>query len=161
MKQRTILSATFTSGSATQYASGDSVGTVQTLTDVTDSDAIAGAIPGRSIKLAGITLKDSAAQNSKLKLLFFDGSAPTLIDNVAFAFGSSLPNLVGVLDIDSADYSTIDSKGILSRSLLELYMKLSASSRNFYVACVSNGTPTYGNGGTVTVIFTFEFDISA
>lgn len=139
---------TFTSGSAGIYASGDSVGTVQTLSSVAD-------IAGRVVKLASITVKDSAAQNSKLKLLFFDGSAPTLTDNVAFAFGSSLPNLIGVLDIDGADYSTLDGKGVFSRSLLEIWMKTVTA--DLSVACVTAGTPTYGSGGTVTVTFTFEY----
>ncbi len=147
---RNIVSATFTSASATQYTANDAVGTAQTLSNVSDAS-------GRIVKLTGITVKDSAGQASSLKILFFDGNAPTLTDNAAFAFGTSLPNLVGVLDIDSADYTTVDSKSVFSRSLMELWMKLSISSPNLYVACVTTGTPTYGNGGTVTVNFTFEY----
>lgn len=142
------ISATFTSGSGTPYTAGDAVGVAQTLANVAD-------IAGRAVKLASITLKDSAAQNSKLKLLFFDGSAPALTDNVAFAFGASLPNLVGVLDIDSADYTTLDGKGVFSRTLLELWMK--TATNDLSVVCVTNGAPTYGAAGTVTATFTFEY----
>jgi hypothetical protein len=145
-----VLSATFTSASGTAYTSGDSVGTVQVLTNVTSA-------AGMIVKLTGITLLDSAGQNAHLKFFFFNGTAPTLTDNAAFAFGSSFTNLVGILDIDPADYTTADSKGVLSRSLLDLWMRLSSTSSNLSVACVTTGTPTYGNGGTVTVNFTFEY----
>lgn len=146
--QRTAT-ATFTSASGTAYTAGDSVGTVQTLTGVASANY-------SQVTLDTILIRDSAGQNKGLKILFFDGSAPTLTDNAAFAFGSSLPNLIAVLDIDPSDYSTLDSKGVVSRSLLSLRMRLAAAT-SLYVAVVTTGTPTYGNGGTLSIDFHFSY----
>lgn len=147
---RNVLSATFTSASASAYTAGDSVGVAQTLTNVVAAGSI--------VKLSGITIVDSAGQDAHLKLLFFSGGgAPSLTDNAAFAWGSTATNCIGVLDIDPGDYTLLNSKGVLSRSLLDLWMRLSSTSSDIAVACVTTGTPTYGNGGTVTVNFTFEY----
>jgi hypothetical protein len=146
---RSIFTATFTSASATPYTANDSVGVAQVLTNA--------AAMGQIVKLSGVTIRDSAGQDAHLKILFFDGNAPSLTDNAAFAFGSSFANCIGILDIDPADYTLLDSKGIVSRSLLDVWMKLSGTSQNISVACVTTGTPTYGVSGTVTVNFTFEY----
>lgn len=145
--------AVFTSASGSAYTSGDSVGTVQTLTNI--------AVSGRSITLDAFTLKDSANQKKAGYLLFFDASAPTLVDNDAFAFGSSLGNLIAIVDVGAADYVTFDSKGIVTRTFVGTRLKLAAPvagsvTGNLYVAFVTTDTPTYGNGGTLTFDFHFS-----
>lgn len=147
---QSVVGATFTSASGSAYTAGDAIGTAQTLTNVCDAT-------GTYVTLESVTIKDSAAQNKGIYILFFDGSAPSLTDNAAFAWGSSIPNLVGVLLIDPADYTTIDSKGVLSRTLLNLRMKLANTSKNLSVCAVTASTPTYGNGGTVSATFHFKY----
>jgi hypothetical protein len=143
------LTATFTSASGTAYTSGDSVGTVQTLTN-------AASLAGRIVTLDSIKIKDSANQKKAGRILIFDGSAPTLTDNAAFAFGSSLTHLIGTVEILAADYVTVDSKGIAERPWVNIRLPLAIDSKNLYVAFQTTDAPTYGNGGTLTVEFHFN-----
>lgn len=140
--------AVFTSASGAAYAAGESVGTAQTLTNAADA--------GRIITLDTVFVKDSANQKKTGYILFFDGSAPSLTDNAAFSFGSSLPNLIGVLDVTAADYVTFDSKGVATLSFLGKRMKMSNTANHLYVAFVTADAPTYGNGGTLTIDFHFS-----
>lgn len=146
--QVSLHSATFTSGSGTAYTAGDSVGTVQVLTNI--------ASAGRIITLDSITVKDSANQKKAGYILFFSGSAPTLVDNTAFAFGASTANLIAIIDLASSDYFTVDSVGLISRSFFGTRMKLLDSSANLSVAFVTADAPTYGNGGTIKIDFHFS-----
>lgn len=150
---KNVLTATFTSASGTAYTAGDSVGTAQTLTNVTGTASGTGTI----VRLEGIKVQDSAAQAKSFTVYFFDGDAPSLTDNAAFAWGTSLDNLVGQVTIDAADYETVNSKSTSDRNLLNCWMKLANTSANLSVAVVTKDTPTYGNGGTLKLTFYFSY----
>lgn len=142
--------ATFTSGSATQYTAGDSVGVAQALAAIADSN-------GQLVTLDAIIVRDSAGQAINCKILLFDGSAPATADNAAFAWGAALPNLVGAIDIEDGDYQVVASSAYVVRSALNRTIKLSDTDSALYAMIITGGAPTYGNGGTLVVDFHFSY----
>lgn len=145
-----VLTATFTSASGTAYTAGDSIGTSQVLTNVADAS-------GKIVQLMSVKAIDSAGQAASMVLYFFNGTAPTLTDNAAFAWSTLSTNYVGHVSIGASDYETRDGKSTVDIGFLGSYLKLSNTSQNLNVVAVTKGTPTYGNGGTVKVTFYFAY----
>lgn len=145
-----VLTATFTSASGTAYTASDSVGTSQVLTNVADAT-------GKIVQLQSLKVIDSAGQGAACVLYFFNGTAPTLTDNAAFAWSTFHTNLVGQIAIGAGDYETRDGKSTAQLDFLGNYLKLSNTSQNLNVVCVTKGTPTYGNGGTLKFTFYFAY----
>lgn len=145
-----IASATFTSASGTAYTAGDSVGTAQVITNVVDST-------GKIAQLLSLKCVDSAGQAAACVLYFFKGTAPTLTDNAAFAWSTFHTNYVGQVSIGAGDYETRDGKSTVDYGFIGSFMQPANSSKDLNVVCVTKGTPTYGNGGTLKFTFYFAY----
>jgi hypothetical protein len=145
-----VVTATFTSASGTAYTAGDSVGTSQVLTNVVDG-------AGKVAQLMSLKAVDSAGQGAACVLYFFNGTAPTLTDNAAFVWSTFHTNLVGQISIGTSDYETRDGKSTVDYGFIGSYLIPAATSKNLTVVCVTKGTPTYGNGGTLKFTFYFTY----
>jgi hypothetical protein len=145
---------------AANYATGDQVGLVNTLTDALDNGAA-------TVKLMSIVVRDKGAQKKAGEIWFFKKS-PTLtnIDSGAFGFADSqLDNVIGVVAIpaanyfDAADGAATSSVAVVSN--INLMVKgapgdfSGANTKNLYAVFVTRDTPTYASLG-LTVVCGFE-----
>lgn len=134
--------------SAGAYTAADCVGGVITLDgiDVANKTAI----------IQNIFVRDLAGQAADLTILLFDrhpvtvGGA-TCTDAAAFAFGSSMPYLIGSVSVATADYITIDGETILNIDNIGKVVK-TLSDGPIYLVVVCTGTPTYGLSAAGTVL---------
>lgn len=146
----TVAKADFVSQGAGAYAAGNVIGSAQQLVGVSD-------FGGRIIKLDQIFVRDAAAQKKGFRLCFFDPNPPAVADNAAFAFGATLPNLIGLIDMSDGDFANVDTAAVISQPLL---LKMKPSTPNVYVVCIckpDSGAPTYGVGGKLSFDFHFSY----
>lgn len=133
------------------YSSGDVVGGLITLTGASRASS-------KTSILKSIHIKDDNNQKQPLTFLLFNvdpSTGATIIDNTAFAYGSSaLSKQICKVNVDTTDYETIDSKGIAD---IDNFNKvISSNNGTFYLIILTTGTPTFGANSTSLQI-TFNF----
>lgn len=140
---------------AAAYASGDVIGTIRTVTNVSlDS--------GGTAELTSLIIIDKANQKSAIDLIFFD-TAPASsfgVDNAAYALvDADALNIVGRISIAQADYVSSGSNNAeATYKALGLLMKCLAGSKNLYMAVVSRGAPTYASASDLLIRLAFKQD---
>jgi hypothetical protein len=120
----------------TPYSSGDCVGGVIEL-DAGEPSSKDGDL------LHMLTVIDKSNQKAALVLVLFDRNpvGATTADNGAFAWGTEIDHVVGVVAVASADYVTLDSKAVATIS--SVGCKFRGNGNSCYAVLVTSGTPTY------------------
>lgn len=134
--------------SAAAYTSGDTVGSVKTLSDVALSTK-------ECTLLQTLVVIDKANQKKAIDILFFD-TAPTVgADNEANALSSAdLANSVGRISVVAADYATHNSNAEATLRGVGLEMQCAGKKTDLYMVVIAKDTPTYGAGTTQLIVKT-------
>ena len=129
------------------YTAGDAVGGKRTITGALRTSGGTGI-------LDSIVLLDRANQKAAMELFIFDSdpSAATITDNSAFVFSTDDLKVLARIPIAATDYTTINSKALVTLKGLGVVLKGNATS-TLYAALVTTGTPTYAATTDVQIIY--------
>ncbi len=126
------------------YASGDQIGTLQTIT------VSSGSRVGATISL--ITVLDLIGQKSALDLFFFSQSVTVAADNAAASFSDAdMRFCLGVVNVLAVDYDDNAANSIATVAVNFPVIAADAGV-NLFMAVVSRGTPDYDTGPLVVAI---------
>ncbi len=132
---------------ADAYATGDQIGTLQTIR-VSDASRV-----GAEITL--ITVLDLNSQKSALDLFFFDRSVTVAADNAAASFSDAdMRFCLGVVNVLAADY---DDNAANSIATVGINFPIIAGDAgpSVFMAAVSRGAPDYNTGPLVVTVSAF------
>lgn len=104
--------------------------------------------------LRTLLILDSANQKSAMDLLFFESDPGSLAAlNAALDMpAAALALLIGTLTVASADYITLKaSTNAAGLKLPSMMLPAAKGSRDFWLAGVSRGTPTYATAADLTI----------
>lgn len=129
------------------YASGDTLGSLMTLTGAANENG------GTSV-LQGITVVDKASQSVAIDFIFFTGdsvtpaAAPTITsaDNAAISVTDTIMGLscLGVASVLAANYSALALNSVATLLNIGLPLQASKGAKDLYCQMVvRSGTPTY------------------
>lgn len=126
------------------YASGDRLGTLQTLTGALRQ--VKAANTNNTALLQSITIIDKAVQSIEMDILFFNAS-PTIAsaDNAAFDItDAELGKCIGWVNVAATDYKTVKSGGNSVACVKNVGLVLTATSgTDIYAIPIIRGAPTY------------------
>jgi hypothetical protein len=133
------------------YASGDRLGSIVTLTNVTKNT-------GGISRLVGLTVLDKEVQSQAFDILFFNAS-PTVAsaDNAAIDItDAEMAKCVGRVTVGTANYVATASNSVATVNDINCYLKAVAGQSSLYALLVCrSGTPTYA-AGSLVLSLTFE-----
>ncbi len=131
---------------ADAYATGDQIGTLQTI-----QISSAGRV-GAEITL--ITVLDLNSQKSALDLFFFDRSVTVAADNAAASFSDAdMRFCLGVVNVLVADYDDNAANSIATVNPGNGFPVISSTAGvNLFLAVVSRGAPDYNTGPLVVTV---------
>jgi len=134
------------------YGSGDQIGTVFTITPVSDAGGAHLAV------LDTVIVTDKASQSAALDILLFDelptvASADQAACNVSDA--EMADKCIGVISLASASYKALSANSVVMAHQLSLSLK-PKKDNTLYGLLVSRGTPTYTSASDLTIKFVFE-----
>jgi hypothetical protein len=135
------------------YASGDELGTLQTITNAARFTGGGGFV--RSITV----LDKTQAQRSAIDVLFFDRSISVAGNNNAFApSDADMANCLGVVAIATGDYNTAwagtPTNSVATKLVVDFPFVCSATS--LFALAVVRGTPTYTSTSDLIFSYTIE-----
>lgn len=126
--------------SGANYASGDCVGGIISLTTVNSAT-------GRRVVLKSVQVNDKDGNAIAIEIYFFKATpaAGTYTDNAALAWGTGdSANKVGQLSILAADWLTTNSQS--SVNIGDLSMKMAVAATTLFMLIVAKGAATFTNG---------------
>jgi hypothetical protein len=145
-----ILEVTPTVDTA-QYASGDRLGSLMTLSGAADGDF-------SPTTLKSVVILDKAKQKSALDIFFFDAS-PTIAsaDNAALDITDAemADKFLGSVTIAAADYKDLNASSVVTATC-DLPLKPTTTAGTIYALLVSRGTPTYGAASDLVLRLSFQ-----
>lgn len=108
-------------------------------------ESVSGAI------LEAITIVDVDEEAAELTLLFFSDTPTTQTINDAYAANAADLNLLlGIVEIETADFSDIGGEDVATVTGIDLPIKTAAGT--LYMHAITRGTPTWTAATDVTVI---------
>jgi len=108
--------------------------------------------------LEGVTVRDKQAANIQLDLVLFSDqpTASTTTDQGAPSIHANDVNkIVGVINIATADYTTINGKSVATKR--DLGLPINSAGRNLYALLISRGTPTYTAASNLSLTIAVKF----
>ena len=136
-----VISKTVTpTTSGANYASGDVVGGIQSITTVNYAS-------GRRVALKSVQINDKNGNAIAMDIYFFKAtpSGGTYTDNAALAWGTGdSANKVGQLAVAAADWLTDNSQSSVNYSNMD--MKLLISSTTLFMLIIPKAAATFTNG---------------
>lgn len=138
------------------YTAGDSIGGKITLEDAMRVNSPHAKGTG---VLSGLTLLDRSNQKPEMTIFLFesDPSVATITDNAAFVFSTDDVNVVGMIIVATADWTTINSKAVAELSNLNIVVK-AVGGANLYAGLVATGAPDFAATTDLQLRFKFFQD---
>jgi len=145
---KTRIQSTPTISSGAAYATGDVLGTLQTL-------ANAARISGGSGTVLSVTVLDKTqAQRANIDLLFFDRTVTVAADNAPVAMSDAdMANCLGVISLTTYNTAWPGTPLNSVETTLAVNLPFVLSGTSLFVVAVVRGTPTYTS--TSDLIFSY------
>lgn len=136
------IQPTCTSGSP--YSAGNNVGGLITLTNFFRA--------ANTGILESIIVADSSNQSAAYSILFFvTNNNVSATDKTAFAFGTGILQLQGIVNVAATDYTVINSTAIAMKTGLGIAIR--STNQALYAAIVTSGTPTFASTTPLNLFF--------